>query len=127
MAMPEASMHEQDGSMFGKNDIWTTRKLRAMQTEPQPHRVGDPPYCDFRWRILLADLRHPRSMLESHFFDIAAQRRAFTFDFAVVAVDFELRFDKCLLHWRASASANTHGSALPTMSHASSILDVSST
>lgn len=56
--MPEAAVNEHDFSMTRKDNIWGTRQIGTMQTEPEAEPVDQRPHEQLRFRILLADTRH---------------------------------------------------------------------
>lgn len=43
MAMPEATVHEDDCSRSGKNEIWRARQTSIVQSVPKAERMQTPP------------------------------------------------------------------------------------
>ena len=58
MAVPEAAVHEADGSELTKDEIGSTRKSAVMQTISQTVGVKSPPQDEFGPRVSSADSRH---------------------------------------------------------------------
>lgn len=58
MTVPEAAVHETDGSELTKDEIGSTRKFAVMQTVPQPAGMKSPPQNEFGPRVSSTDSRH---------------------------------------------------------------------
>ena len=58
MLMPEASMDKDSQLVFGENQIGTSWKVLAVQTEAQTHAMGNTPDGQFGGRVTPADSGH---------------------------------------------------------------------
>ena len=58
MTVPEAAVHEADGSELTKDEIGGTRKFTAMQTVSQTAGMESPPQNEFGSRVSSTDSRH---------------------------------------------------------------------
>ena len=58
MAVPEATMHEADGSETMERKIWPSREFPIMESVSESSRMQGFSENQFGFRILAADLRH---------------------------------------------------------------------
>jgi hypothetical protein len=56
--MPEATMYENDGLSFGEDNIWLSRKVFSVQTEPKPRAMQHGANHNFRDSVAPFDLPH---------------------------------------------------------------------
>jgi hypothetical protein len=56
--VPKASVHENHQLVPGKHEIWTPRKITAMQAEPEADTVSGTTHGPFRLSVGAPDLRH---------------------------------------------------------------------
>ena len=62
MAVPEAAMHEADGSETTERKIWRSREFPIMEPVSEPSRMQGSSENQFGFRILTADAgHHPRA------------------------------------------------------------------
>lgn len=62
MTVPEAAMHEADGSETTERKIWRSREFPIMESVSESSRMQGSSENQFGFRILAADVRHhPRA------------------------------------------------------------------
>jgi hypothetical protein len=61
--MPEAAVHEDDGSANWKDDVWTARQGPHMQPVAIAEAVKEPTHQEFWTGVRTPDARHQRRAL----------------------------------------------------------------
>ena len=70
MTMPEATVHETNGSETTEDQVWLSRELSVMEPISDTSRVKCPPEDKLGFRVLTADSsHHARSAFPIHYVD----------------------------------------------------------
>lgn len=115
MSVPKTSVDENGFSPPSEHDIRPAWKLRVVQSVSVTQGMQEPADLHLRCRAFAPDPPH----------SLSNRLRRFRFAGEHTSHDVSAYFIKALEHWRPTASAKSHGKALPTMSQAYSIYGVS--
>ncbi len=63
MTVPETPMHENDLTLFGKDNVRFPRQILTMQSVPIPQAMKNPTYGHFRACMSRSDRLHDRTAL----------------------------------------------------------------